>query len=663
MAGETIGTVATIDSGPAKAGAEVFNSALSSMRDGVVKTSQAIDSMTGATALLRTGFGLLVGAFAVKEIISAADEYTRLKVRLESLTGSAQAGAEVLHSIKDAARDARVPAADLADAYGKIVGQLKDHNMSSQQAVDSLGLMSKAVQLGGGDAAAAARANEIYANSFVHGRVEMRQFFTLMQDAPILMQKLQEQTGLSAEQLRKMGQYGKITADTLRSVLVNSADEINAKYTAMPRTIGGAFTQLANALTSSIGKAFSDSGTATSEFVKGVDAARDALKSDAFVSGVKKAADVLGVLMQALVSGAKALRDYSKVYDQVSAEKANETWADYFSKLGANIKYFFDVVDMGYVKWQQFKAAALNIDSLSTSLDKLAQAEARAKIGAWQTTVAPTKTASSGSVQFGESDIEKQAKIAMEIERQQGELARARALDDKDAVAAVQVELDVRQKVTKELRESDKALAAAYESQIRVTDAAKRQAEILAENKALAQSFGQTISDDLINGIKAGNSFSDVMKKMAVDMIELIAKVLILGPLLKSLGVSGGSALSGVGFNPEKLFGGLFPGFASGGSFNVGGTGGTDSQLVAFKASPDERVTISTPGQQSAGGGGQQIVFHFAPTVTGDATDATLARMEAMARRVLFEQTPQLMRTAKSAVADAHRRDRNYLVR
>jgi hypothetical protein len=39
------------------------------------------------------------------------------------------------------------------------------------------------------------------------------------------------------------------------------------------------------------------------------------------------------------------------------------------------------------------------------------------------------------------------------------------------------------------------------------------------------------------------------------------------------------------------------PRWATGGSFMVGGSGGTDSQLVKFKASPNERVTISTPGQ------------------------------------------------------------------
>ncbi len=40
------------------------------------------------------------------------------------------------------------------------------------------------------------------------------------------------------------------------------------------------------------------------------------------------------------------------------------------------------------------------------------------------------------------------------------------------------------------------------------------------------------------------------------------------------------------------------PAFAGGGQFRVGGSGGTDSQRVSFRASPNERVTIETPKQQ-----------------------------------------------------------------
>ncbi|KFB10330.1 phage tail tape measure protein [Nitratireductor basaltis] len=64
-----------------------------------------------------------------------------------------------------------------------------------------------------------------------------------------------------------------------------------------------------------------------------------------------------------------------------------------------------------------------------------------------------------------------------------------------------------------------------------------------------------------------------------------------------------GGAGGGGGF-----FGGLFGGigklfgFANGGQFQVGGAGGIDSQVVAFRASPNETVTVTKPGQDFGGG-------------------------------------------------------------
>lgn len=42
-------------------------------------------------------------------------------------------------------------------------------------------------------------------------------------------------------------------------------------------------------------------------------------------------------------------------------------------------------------------------------------------------------------------------------------------------------------------------------------------------------------------------------------------------------------------------------GFMTGGNFTVGGTGGADSQMVAFRATPGEQVTVSTPTQVRKG--------------------------------------------------------------
>jgi len=69
---------------------------------------------------------------------------------------------------------------------------------------------------------------------------------------------------------------------------------------------------------------------------------------------------------------------------------------------------------------------------------------------------------------------------------------------------------------------------------------------------------------------------------------------------------------------------GHLPGFANGGSFQVGGIGGTDSQLVQFMASPNERVTIETPRQQrererEGGGRGDTNIQIQMTVVTKDA--------------------------------------------
>jgi TP901 family phage tail tape measure protein len=70
-------------------------------------------------------------------------------------------------------------------------------------------------------------------------------------------------------------------------------------------------------------------------------------------------------------------------------------------------------------------------------------------------------------------------------------------------------------------------------------------------------------------------------------------------------GFSGGGGGAG-GFN----FGGMPTGFSTGGSFKVGGSGGTDSQLVSLRASPGEMINVRRGDQMDLGGGGA-IVVHI----------------------------------------------------
>ena len=113
---------------------------------------------------------------------------------------------------------------------------------------------------------------------------------------------------------------------------------------------------------------------------------------------------------------------------------------------------------------------------------------------------------------------------------------------------------------------------------------------------------------DFISGTKkASDAFKDFARNIVRSLAEIAAKDIaksIFGSATSGLGGLIGSIFGGGSSVPIGLDEGVaIPAFATGGSFTVGGSGGTDSQLVAFRASPNERVTIETPQQQRSGAG------------------------------------------------------------
>ncbi|MFP5078659.1 phage tail tape measure protein [Rhizobium sp. YIM 134829] len=108
---------------------------------------------------------------------------------------------------------------------------------------------------------------------------------------------------------------------------------------------------------------------------------------------------------------------------------------------------------------------------------------------------------------------------------------------------------------------------------------------------------GQSVADKIAG---AFGSIIDGSKKLKDVIRDTFADI---GSSLMKSGLQsifGGLFGGGGGFQANTTLGailGAVPGFANGGSFQVGGAGGIDSQLVAFKASPNERVSITKPGQ------------------------------------------------------------------
>jgi len=152
-------------------------------------------------------------------------------------------------------------------------------------------------------------------------------------------------------------------------------------------------------------------------------------------------------------------------------------------------------------------------------------------------------------------------------------------------------------------------------------------------------------------GRLALNVFTDIMNQQMSVSGGGGGSSVDLGTIL-STGLSLFSGGGGSSFERTSVSGGM-GGFASGGSFMVGGAGGTDSQRVSFNASPDERVTIETPGQRRAGRGSAMTVYIDARGATSDFIDGIMRELQRLEASI----APTAISAAVPAAIEAMRRN------
>jgi hypothetical protein len=118
-------------------------------------------------------------------------------------------------------------------------------------------------------------------------------------------------------------------------------------------------------------------------------------------------------------------------------------------------------------------------------------------------------------------------------------------------------------------------------------------------------SFGHSFTDAVRSG-RLKDFFADIANRF-VDKLVNDGLNAIFDAIGKTGGGGGGSGW--IAAIASVFGGGKAPGFATGGSFTVGGSGGTDSQLMRFWATPGEMVNVSHGDPANDRGGRSTNVF------------------------------------------------------
>lgn len=159
--------------------------------------------------------------------------------------------------------------------------------------------------------------------------------------------------------------------------------------------------------------------------------------------------------------------------------------------------------------------------------------------------------------------------------------------------------------------------------------------------KMVVDSMSDGIAEMTIQG-KA--DFRSLANSIIADLIRMAARA-ALNPIFASLFSLGGGGgplpipIGGGDIDFGSLLAGSTGAAATGAKFKVGGVGGQDSQLVAFKASPDEVVTVTRPDQRALQptGRGKGTVIHLTVPIQIDASnadDGTVGRLREVALEI-----------------------------
>ena len=153
-----------------------------------------------------------------------------------------------------------------------------------------------------------------------------------------------------------------------------------------------------------------------------------------------------------------------------------------------------------------------------------------------------------------------------------------------------------------ELRAADVLNAQQAAEAMNAIDEARRQFQIDRVQGALG-TIAQLMGSHNKTAFKIGQAAAIAQvaistPQMAVDAYKSVAGIPFIGPVLGAAAAAAAVAF-GV-MQISKIRSQTPPAFRTGGTMTVGGHGGTDSQMVAFRATPGEQVSVNTPAQARA---------------------------------------------------------------
>ncbi|WP_262081516.1 tape measure protein [Streptococcus sp. Marseille-Q5855] len=213
--------------------------AATSMLGRMTSISRALNFMVAIQAL-RQMANLMSG------LIKSGDDYIQTMARLKTIEDGSKTGQELQDGIMAAAQRSRTGFGIMADSVAKLRSQAGEAFKSNDEAIAFAEQLNKLYKIGGASLEQQKAGTLQITQALASGVLRGDEFNSMMENAPLVAQKLARHLGVSVGQLRAMAKDGQLTGDILKSALLGSAVETNAEFAKMPMTFADMMTQVGN---------------------------------------------------------------------------------------------------------------------------------------------------------------------------------------------------------------------------------------------------------------------------------------------------------------------------------------------------------------------------------------------------------------------------------
>lgn len=187
--------------------------------------------------------GSLVG---IKKVLDLSDTLTQTTARLNMMNDGMQTTEELQQMIFAAAQRSRGSYQDSADAVAKMGIMAKDAFNSNAELVAFVEQLNKQFTIAGTSQEGISAAMLQLTQAMGSGVLRGEELNSVFEQAPTIIQSIADYLDVPIGQIRNMAAEGQITADIVKNAMLSVADETNAKFESMPKTIGQVWQSIKN---------------------------------------------------------------------------------------------------------------------------------------------------------------------------------------------------------------------------------------------------------------------------------------------------------------------------------------------------------------------------------------------------------------------------------